>query len=581
MDEHNWAVPEPFAAATMNAPADEPTRFLAAAVHLDDGLADALIAEYLAEPKRAIPPSPGIDAVTVLGEALAAQARRRVVNAALLGLLAATAVLAFPLVMVWLASGLTWRACSAVVARLLRSLGSGRLSTGFGHWWATALLWWLFAFVWIVVPMMVSVPFAGALLPFDPSAGLAVLLILAALTLVLAMLCVLIARHYLPWQVATNWYGYGRYQPRTAPRDGVINASAPYAARLQRIQQDQLRRSQDDSTEIVVYRGRKPFVGAGSRVRSWSAALELYARTATGDPDSSENAVAPVPGFQPGELHDFVAEDLKKLRTSPTLTPGWRFSDLGITSWALLSPVDIVHNPAAGPLLDRLNAGIEPELNEHDWADLADKSPEWLRYYRCFRLESWARQLAISGFLHIGCENRMLVLEWHSFVLPPISPMFRRVDTPPDLLELRALWAALAELALLPSTVPSRIADVVRGLMARNRTGGTWTTPEEAARVLGAGASIRELGAGTRLNNLFQETDCDRYLKILERRTLDAVHRFLTEKGIAAKGFDDMVKQINNSTIVNNSNVIAGNIGGQGNSGSVQTGPDNDSTTTD
>ncbi|VFA96448.1 Uncharacterised protein [Nocardia cyriacigeorgica] len=581
MDEHIRAVSEPVAAAAMNTPADEPTRFLAAAVHLDDGLADALVEEYLAEPKRAIPPSPGVDAVTVLGEALAAQARRRVLNAGLLGLLAITAMLAFPLVMMWLASGLTWRACSAVMARLLRSLGSGRLSTGFGHWWATAVLWWLFAFVWILAPMVISIPFAAALVPFDPSGGLAVLLILASLALVLAMLCVIVARHYLPWQVATNWYGYGRYRPQTAPRDSVIKASAPYTARLQRIAQDQLRRAQDNTTEIVVYRGRKPFVGAGSRVRSWSAALELYARTATDDSASSENAVAVVPSFQPGELHEFVSEDLKKLRKSPTLTPGWRFSDLGVTSWALLSPVDIVHNPAAGPLLERLNAGIEPELNEHDWADLADKSPEWLRYYRCFRLESWARQLAISGFLHIGCEDRMLVLEWHSFVLPPISPVFRRVDTPPDLLELRALWAGLAELALLPSTVPSRIADVIRGLTARNRVGGTWTTPEEAARVLGAGASIRELGAGTMLNNLFQETDCDRYLKILERRTLDAVHRFLTEKGIAAQGFDDMVKQINNSIIVNNSNVIAGSIGGQGNTGSVQTGPGHDSTTTD
>lgn len=59
----------------MTASTDEPTRYLAAAVHLDDELADALVEEYLAEPKRAVPPSPGVDAVTVLREATAAQWR--------------------------------------------------------------------------------------------------------------------------------------------------------------------------------------------------------------------------------------------------------------------------------------------------------------------------------------------------------------------------------------------------------------------------------------------------------------------------------------------------------------------------
>ncbi|NEW40033.1 hypothetical protein GV792_16495 [Nocardia cyriacigeorgica] len=570
----------------MTPPTDEPTRYLAAAVHLDDELADALVEEYLAEPKRAIPPSPGVDAATVLREALAAQSRRRTVNTALLGLLAITTVLAFPLVAVWLASGLTWRVCSTIVSRLTySSSGSGRFFLGRRQrWWATAVIWWLLAFLWLLLPAMVAVPFGAFLIGSSDSgssSGIAVLLVLTALALTTAMLCVLIARHYLPWQVATNWFGYGRYHSQTAPREAVVKASAPYAARLQRITQDQLRRSQENSGEIVVYRGRKPFVGAGNRVRSWSAALELYAKTTTEDAAAPEKTVALVPSFDPRELQDFVSEDLKKLRTSPTLTPGWRFSDLGITSWALLSPVDIVHNPSAGPLLDRLNAGAEPELNEQDWADLANKSPEWLRYYRCFRLESWARQLAVSGFLHVGCEERILVLEWHAFVLPPIAPTFRRVDTPPDMLELRALWAAVADLALLPTTVPSRVGDLVRGIIARNRPGGTWTTPDEAARVLGAAASIREIGAGNRLNNLFQETDCDRYVKILERRTLDAAHRYLTEKGIAAKGFDDMVKQINNSTIVNNSNVIAGNIGGEGNSGSVQSGPENNSTATE
>ncbi|BDT85983.1 hypothetical protein [Nocardia cyriacigeorgica] len=556
----------------MTASTDEPTRYLAAAVHLDDELADALVEEYLAEPKRAVPPSPGVDAVTVLREATAAQWRRRTLNLVLVGLLILTLVFSPLLVLAWLVSGVTWRLCAAIVNRLAQSRVEVNwfLADRRRRWWVTALAWAVITTLSTALPSL-ALESIGEPILTPPDSALATVFMLITLALLTVMLCLLIARHYLPWQVASTWYGYGRFQPDAPPREAAITASAPYADRLRRISQDQLRRAQDSSGEIVVYRGHRPFVGAGARVRSWSSALELYASSAT--TDSAESARAtPVPTFEPRELQDFVTADLTTLRRAPTLTPGWRFADLGVTSWALLSPADLLHNPSARALLSRLDAGAEPELNAEDWTALSNESPEWLRYYRCFRLDGWARQLAVSGFLHVGCEERMLVLEWHGFVLAPIAPEFRRVDSPPSMLELRTLWTAAGDLALLPTTVPGRVVDVVRGLIARRRGGGTWTTPDEAEQVFGSAASIRELAAGSELANLFQETDCDRYLKILEQRVLDSVHRFLREKGIAAKGFSDMVKQINNSTVINNSNVIAGNIGGMGNSGSVQAG---------
>ncbi|TLF80806.1 MerC domain-containing protein [Nocardia cyriacigeorgica] len=573
MDEQTGYASESVAEAAMSTPTDEPTRFLAAAVHLDDALADALVEEYLAEPKRAVPPSPGVDAVTVLREAAAAQWRRRTINLVLVATLVLTTVFSPILVLVWLIAGLTWRLCAAIVARLAQGRGGSNwfLADRHRQWWVTALMWSALTVLSAALPSLAMESMGEPILT-TPDSALSTVFMLITLALVTAMLCLLIARHYLPWQVATTWYSYGRYQPDSPPREAAVTASAPYADRLHRITQDQLRRAQDSSGEVVVYRGHKPFVGAGARVRSWSSALELYASSVTTESAEEPRAAAPVPSFEPRELQEFVTADLTSLRRAPTLTPGWRFADLGVTSWALLSPADLLHNPSGRALLGRLDAGSEPELNAEDWAALSNESPEWLRYYRCFRLEGWARQLAVSGFLHVGCEERMLVLEWHGFVLAPIAPEFRRVDAPPSMLELRTLWAAAGDLALLPTSVPGRVADVIRGLWARRRTGGTWTTPDQAEQVFGAAASIRELGAGGELANLFQETDCDRYLKILEQRTLDSVHRFLMEKGIAAKGFSDMVKQINNSTVINNSNIIAGNIGGMSNSGSVGAG---------
>ncbi|MEV6136423.1 hypothetical protein AB0L63_10245 [Nocardia sp. NPDC051990] len=330
---------------------------------------------------------------------------------------------------------------------------------------------------------------------------------------------------------------------------------------------DDARRIQGTTDEVIVYRGDKPFLGAGAQVRSWSAAIQLRAK------NSSEGAAADVPMFRPAELQDYIAQDLENLRKASDLTPGWRLAELGITRWAMMSAAELPFAPGGSVVMAQLHSGTYPQLAEKDWVELANSSPEWVRFYRCYRIEGWARQLAVSGFLHVGCESRTLVLEWRAFVLPPIAASFRGVDHPPNSPELRAAWAALGDLALLPTTIPSRITDVVRGLRGKSdKTGGSWSTPGQAADVFGAAASVRELGAGQRLNNIFQESDCDRYLKILERRVLDAVHRFLDERGISAKGFDEMVTQINNSTVLNNSSVIAGNIGGSGNIGAVESG---------
>ncbi|MFF0452913.1 hypothetical protein [Nocardia africana] len=210
----------------------------------------------------------------------------------------------------------------------------------------------------------------------------------------------------------------------------------------------------------------------------------------------------------------------------------------------------------------------DPRLSEDAWSDYVDWTPEWVRHYRCYRLEAWARQLAVSAFLHIGCENRTLVLEWHTFVLPPIAPQFRAVDLPPDRIELHILRTVVAELALLPTTIPRRISELFRRRHAR-WSRPDWSTPELAAHAFGSAASLRELVADSGLNNFFQRTDADRYLKILEHRMLDAVRRFLSKNGITAKGLEEMVTQINNSAVITNSTVVAANIAGQGDVGTV------------
>lgn len=557
-------------------PTDEVTRTLAAAVHLDDEFADQLVEEYLSEPKRAIPPSPGVRAAAVLAEAAAAQAGRRLTSGLVLMFLVAFTIVSPELALTWLASALAWRVSSMIVDWFSRSRDGQivRLSKAWRRWWVTAVLWNFFDAVlvlgvWLIVlgwhGLQNSSSGDGDGYGAQPSARFSAGPFILVALLVVAIFVTLVT--YAILRVVTAGavsVGAPSYPPRS-PRRVLSWACGPYSQRLQRISEDDARRMQASvSSEVVVYRGHNPFVGAGTRVQTLSLALELHAADGAAQDDG-------VPLFSPAELHDFVSAAMQSLRTAPTLSPGFRFNGLEIVHWAALSARHLLRYQEASSLLEQVMSGSNPTLLEQDWPTLIDISPEWLRYFRAYRLEGWERQLGVAGFLGIGCDPRTLYLEWHEYVLPPVAQRHRIPDEPAGLPEIRAVWRGIGDFVLLPVTVPARVTDLVRAL--RRGRGGRWRTPEQMSRILGAESSLRELAAGEEFTTFFESADSDRYLKIMERRLFDAIHRFLLSKGISTSAFDSIVTQIDNSTVLNNCSVIAGNVGGHNNAGTVGPGP--------
>src|SRR2546426_6759984 len=73
---------------------DDTTRYLCAAAHLDPEYANNAIREFLNEETRQVPPSPGMNAAAVLGEAVAARTRRKLRDTGLILLLIAAVFLA-------------------------------------------------------------------------------------------------------------------------------------------------------------------------------------------------------------------------------------------------------------------------------------------------------------------------------------------------------------------------------------------------------------------------------------------------------------------------------------------------------
>lgn len=561
--------PAAWTMTTVPSAADESTRYLASAVHLDDTLADELVEETLSEPRRAIPPSPGVHTAAVLREAAAARARRRIVSLVLivfiLPMLFSASGLAF--LLSWLAFGIVWR----LVVALLRYWNRRRRAQGLG-WWGvgrSALSWW--SVLWLLValtgllPSLLGLgsPNASSAGPYyqyqSPSADssnvlVTIMVVLLYLTLVVESLAV--------WRTVTSRFGYGRYQPASPVTEFVRWASRGYERRLYQITQAT---AQEGSDSVVVYRSHEPFVGSGRLVHSWSMALELRPQSGVRTDDST-------PRFSPAQLHDFVTAEVMKLREAGTLTPGHRFAGLHMQHSVAVAAEALLHYAEALPLAEQLAAGGNMQIAESVRNGLVNSSPEWMRYYRCYRVESWERQMVVSAFLRVGCEERVLYLDWNGFVLPPIADAYQQVDRQPGgvLAGLGALWRSLGALLLLPTTLPRRLVELFRGLYRLlSQPTGVVLSPAAGGRVFGSAFSVRERGAGDELRSYLQETDADQYLKIMERRVLDAIHRFLVDKGISTERFDGNATRITHQTVINGGQFIASNVAGTGNTASV------------
>ncbi len=290
---------------------------------------------------------------------------------------------------------------------------------------------------------------------------------------------------------------------------------------------------------MVVYRGSTPFIGAGEQVDHHVIALPLEPSEDGGDAD-------PVP-ISVSDLHRHVAESLAALRSPSSLSPGRRLEHLQQREQVLLPADRLLFNRSVQsqlPVLPDLSRPPLAHLPLGAARDLAENPLEWARYYHCFRVESWDRDLTTSCYLHIGTDQRMLYLEWTYCILFPVRERYRSIDRPAE-----SPWATfgrgLAELITLPATVPARLRSVFRRRKILVQRVGELVPDRYGAR-----RSIRELAADTKAQTYFQDADTERYVNIMDRALVRAVGQFLEERGYSVVEFTQMA-----NPVINNYNV--------------------------
>lgn len=523
---------------------DESTRYLCAAAHLDPAFADEVIAEFLVEPVRAVASSPGADTTAVLRDAVAAWTRRRVRDGLLVALLVAYAFVSPSLFGLWL-----------VVA--IAVAGAVELLSADGRRDVFAVAAFAAAGPAVVAAARhrgeVARPNALALLGVDVLAALGLLAVAyvlgmflfglgpfalidgsLALALVIAVVMglVLVTDEFTVHHLVGTCFRSSRFvadgERSSSPweRRTRYLGHAAFGGRLAAVAEADRQTADPNWADVVVHRGYNPFVGAGDVIKQQIIALPL-------DPGDKREGSQPGPISVIG-LHGHIADAMETLRKATSLGPDGRLLRLARREWVVMSAEELVrkrHDQPSPPVLVDLAAPPMPWMRVDDARRIGEIPREWARYYQCYRIESWDRELATSCFLHIGTDQRMLFLEWTFCALLPVQGSYRDIDRYRSG-DIAVLGRALLRLVMLPMTL------IRRTRTALHRFVRILQEPDEVVPDrYGSASSVRELAAAGHVRTYFQFVDVIRYTEIIDAALVRAVGDYLQKRGYSVVEF--------------------------------------------
>ncbi|MEU4424104.1 hypothetical protein AB0F81_26040 [Actinoplanes sp. NPDC024001] len=318
----------------------------------------------------------------------------------------------------------------------------------------------------------------------------------------------------------------GRFDPGTAPEPATRKQSR-LLAELGR----------NETGNVTVYSGFRPFVGAGVAGESWSFTTDL--RKGREDFDVVHE---PRP-FEVDDLYAHLGKALRELDLDGLDVHHRLFvngQDIRRQSWVLPDP------------LRRPVSVVEP-----GWIQQYLRTPtHQVRHYLVAQLVDWSGELVVSIFLRFARTGSCLVSEAAYFVLPPLWERYHAVDRLRPGADVRNALRMVARTALQapfllllsPFTVGARLLEPAALFLERREI--RRQIRSDMLFDYGAATSVRELGTAPGYRRYFQMLDHSAYVKLLDHAVLNAVIDFLDEHDIDTSDLKERQSVIQNNGVI-------------------------------
>jgi hypothetical protein len=524
-----------------SAPGDV-TRYLCAAAYVDEGFADRVVEDVLADEASAVAPSPDVDLVAVVRHCLTAQEiryRRDLRLAAAFGVVALLAPLWVVFSTVLLST--TGRAGSrpSPATRGRRQPGSKVLvSTGI-----TAAVAVLFAF------------YFGYLVSTLPVPGFISWLLGAYLAGVPAVLASVGAVGFAYATVVRHDLDTDRLLRTTMTRETFARQPRPSVPRRKWIAERLAAIKEAQTGNVTVYSGYVPFVGYAETSSNWSIAVPLLPAD---DPVGKSPRPAEPEAFTVAELVDHVRA---QLRATATHTDADGTAGAGEEALGSLVIEDRVF--ANGTTIgddDRFirTSGLAPaaRLSAEAVEQIMRHPTGTVRHHLAVHVPLWGGDVVPSVFLHFSTAGRTLHLHCDNHVLGPVKAAYHAVDSLRDRLGPEGrrglLVNALSRTGRVFFAAPFQALRHARFETRHHRRMADELEAMEQDPLFDYGArlSIRELALSSNYHNYFQVVDAGRITSLVERHTLAAIREFLETHGYDTTDFRSQQQTILNQGLI-------------------------------
>ncbi|WP_333223098.1 hypothetical protein [Microcoleus sp. BR0-C5] len=308
--------------------------------------------------------------------------------------------------------------------------------------------------------------------------------------------------------------------------------------------------SESQDANVIIYGGFSPFVGSGLNINGWSFAVDIKKGK-----EKRIHTKQPI-DFAVSELYDYITDSIQNLGLDNlSIEDNLYINGNGqeLREGKIFLPQDMM----------RPNTRVEDHLIRF----FIENPTDSIRHYRCLRVTDWKGEIILSIFLRLSKIGENLFIEANYYLLTPLRSYYRQYDdiksepSKADILKLA--WRSAFQTFLLSI---SALISICRLLISidnldfseyrkkRNRKKKKEKEIKSNPTFnYGAISSLRERVSQEEYQKFFQKLDQEMYLKIIERRIVDGLSKFLDSKNIDTSDFKNA-----SSTILNHGIIVDG-----------------------